>query len=491
MRHTMLLATLLLAMSNAHADGPPGPPVPSADTCAAQGGVPGANQIGDGTFGTGSGAFGETAPAPGLGTQTTYTYSPWGNARPTNGEYTIVNATGPDSPWSTWHNQLLGHTTGLADDRFAVFNASIDPGTFYSQTLAIAPNTNFEVSFWVMNINGNPSDLLLPNLATVIRRVGVDPPGGGLVVATTGNIPEAPTGTPFWQQYAALFNSGSATQLEIRLDNNSDGGLGNDFALDDIALVPCALAAGAVGGTLYYDVNLDGALQPGESGLPANIPVEIVDTKGTPDPGDDVIVVTAPTDADGRYAFANIPAGTNYVVRAIVADPNVPAHVALHTPNDVPIAIANGSQETADFGFASADVQIRKQGPAHVGGGQPIAYTLTISNPGPTAANGASWNDPVPAEITGVSAFCDNEVGGAVCGPVQVNGNDVAGTVPTLPAGGSVRITIQGVTPAAEAVLSNTATVTPAADIPDPDADNNTSTASTTTPVSLQSFEVD
>ncbi|MBO9663835.1 SdrD B-like domain-containing protein [Dokdonella sp.] len=489
MKHSILLAALLLAMANAHANGPPGPPVPSPETCAAQGGVPGANLIADGSFGTGSGAFGESAPAPGLGAQTTYTYASWVSYHPDDGEYVIVNATGPGSPWSTWHDQLLGHTTGAADDRFAVFNASIEPGTFYAQTFAVAPNTNFEVSFWVMNVNSNSNDLLLPNLATVIRRVGVDPVGGGIVVATTGDIPQA--NPPFWHQYAALFNSAGATQIEVRLDNNSSGGLGNDFALDDIVLAPCALPAGAVGGTLYYDANLDGALQAGEPGLPANIPVQIVDTQGTPDTGDDVIVATTQTDATGHYAFANIPVGANYIVHALVTDPNVPANVALHTPNDVPVSVTSGSQVATDFGFVSADVQILKQGPSHVGGGQPIVYTLTISNPGPTAADGASWSDPVPAEITAVSALCDNETGGAVCGPVQVVGNDASGTLPTLPVGGSVRITIQGTTPAAETMLSNTATVTPAPAIPDPDADNNTSTASTSTPVSLQSFEVD
>lgn len=489
MKHTTLLAMLLLVMADAHANGPPGPPVPSPATCAARGGLLGANQVPNGSFGSGSGAFGETAPAPGLGAQTTYLYSPWANARPNDGEYTIVNATGADSPWSTWHNQLLGHTTGLADDRFAVFNASIAPGTFYAQTLTVAPNTNFEISFWVMNVNSNPGDLLLPNLATVVRRVGVEPPGGGLIVSTTGDV--ARSDPPYWHQYGAVFNSASATQVEIRLDNNADGGLGNDFALDDIVLAPCAMAAGAISGTLYYDVDLDGALQPGEGGLPANIPVQIVDTQGTPDAADDAIVSQVLTDASGQYAFANIPVGSNYVVRAIVADPNVPASVALHTPNDVAITIANGSQTVTDFGFVSADVRILKQGPANVGGGQSITYALTISNPGPTAADGASWSDPVPAEISGVSAACDNEIGGAVCGPVQVNGNDVGGTLPTLPVGGSVRITIQGITPAAETILSNTATVTPASSIPDPDADNNTSTASTSTPVSLQSFEVD
>lgn len=489
MKHTTLLAMLLLAMANAHANGPPGPPVPSSATCVARGGLLGANQVPNGSFGTGSATPGEAAPPPGLGTQTTYSYSPWSNARPNDGEYTIVNGTGADSPWSTWHNQLLGHTTGTPDDRFAVFNANIAPGTFYAQTLNVAPNTNFEISFWVMNVNSNPGDLLMPNLATVVRRVGVDPAGGGLITSTTGDI--ARSDPPFWHQYGAVFNSASATQVEIRLDNNADGGLGNDFALDDIVLAPCSMAAGAISGTLYYDVNLDGALQPGEGGLPADIPVEIVDTQGTPDPADDVIVSLVRTDASGQYAFANIPVGSNYVVRVIVADPNVPANVALHTPNDVAIAVANGSQTTTDFGFVSADVQILKQGPAAVGGGQPITYLLTISNPGPTAADGATWSDPVPVEITGVSAACGNEAGGAVCGPVQVNGNTVGGSLPTLPVGGSVRIQIQGITPAAVAVLSNTATVMPATTIPDPDTGNNTSTASTSTPVSLQSFEVD
>lgn len=490
MKRSALISILLLTMANAHANGPPGPPVPSPQTCAAQGGVPGANEVPNGTFGTGSGTPGETAPAPGLGTQTTYLYSPWSSARPTNGEYTIVNATGTVSPWSTWHNQLLGHTTGLADDRFAVFNASVEPGTFYAQTLVVAPNTNFEISFWVMNVNSNPGDLLLPNLATVVRRIGIDPPGGGLIVATTGDV-QRQLPTPFWQQYAALFNSGAATQIEVRLDNNSNGGLGNDFGLDDLVVAPCAIAAGAASGVLYYDANLDSTYEASEAALPANIPVEIVDTRASADPADDVIVSTVLTGADGSYAFANIPVGSNYIVRARVDDPNMPASTALHTPNDVPLVVTNAGQSTVDFGFASADVQILKQGAAHVGGGQPISYTLTISNPGPTAADGATWSDPVPTEITQVSATCGNESGGAVCGPLQVNGNDVGGSVTTLPVGASVQVTIQGIAPTAVAILSNTATVAAASGIPDPDLNNNTSTASTSTPVDLQSFDVD
>jgi uncharacterized repeat protein (TIGR01451 family) len=126
-----------------------------------------------------------------------------------------------------------------------------------------------------------------------------------------------------------------------------------------------------------------------------------------------------------------------------------------------------------------ANLAIVKAGPATVATNGAISYTLTISNAGPDAANAATFADNVPAQITGVTAGCGTPLGGAVCGAVNVAGNNVTGTVTTLPSGGSVVITING-TATGVGTLTNTATVATPAGVADPTPANNTSTSNTT-----------
>ena len=123
---------------------------------------------------------------------------------------------------------------------------------------------------------------------------------------------------------------------------------------------------------------------------------------------------------------------------------------------------------------AVADLAIQKNGPALVAPNGAVIYTLIVSNTGPGAANAATYTDALPTSLTGVTATCGNPVGGASCATPTVAGGLVSGSVPLLPAGGSVTITITGVAPASGA-LSNVANVTAPLGVTDPDPTNNTS----------------
>ncbi len=126
-----------------------------------------------------------------------------------------------------------------------------------------------------------------------------------------------------------------------------------------------------------------------------------------------------------------------------------------------------------------ADLSATKTGPATVNAGASISYTVVVSNAGPSAADGASFSDTVPAGITGVNASCGSATGGAACGSVSTMGNSVTSTITTLPSGGSVTFTITGTAPASGS-LSNTATVAVPSGTTDSNTNNNSSTASTT-----------
>lgn len=78
--------------------------------------------------------------------------------------------------------------------------------------------------------------------------------------------------------------------------------------------------------------------------------------------------------------------------------------------------------------------------------GTATTYTITVTNLGPDAANGAVVTDPAPTNLTCATATCA-AAGGAACpvetGAALVTALQGAGaTLPTLPNGGSVTITL-------------------------------------------------
>ncbi|HLX23617.1 MAG TPA: hypothetical protein VKR38_09755 [Usitatibacter sp.] len=132
-----------------------------------------------------------------------------------------------------------------------------------------------------------------------------------------------------------------------------------------------------------------------------------------------------------------------------------------------------------------ADVSVAKTGPASVVNGGLITWTTVISNAGPQAANGANYSDAVPSTVTGLTASCGGATGGAVCGAVNIVGNNVTSTVTTLPATGSVTITLSGTAPQS-GIVTNTAKILAPAGTTDPNdptntgAGNNSSSVNTT-----------
>ncbi len=106
--------------------------------------------------------------------------------------------------------------------------------------------------------------------------------------------------------------------------------------------------------------------------------------------------------------------------------------------------------------------------------GQPVTYTIVVSNAGPSVAIGATVVDNLPAEITGATWTC----AGAAAGDCVVSsGSGNINRIVNLPAGGSVTYTLTGtISAAATGSLSNTATVTAPGGVTDPTPGNNSAT---------------
>ena len=123
----------------------------------------------------------------------------------------------------------------------------------------------------------------------------------------------------------------------------------------------------------------------------------------------------------------------------------------------------------------AADLSVNKSGPPDpVTARANLTYTITVNNLGPGAAGGVILTDQLPnvtfVSVTASQGSCTRSGGGKADGLVTC-------ALGTIDPSGSAIVTIV-VSPSKAGILTNTARVT--ASTPDPDAANNTSTATTT-----------
>lgn len=166
----------------------------------------------------------------------------------------------------------------------------------------------------------------------------------------------------------------------------------------------------------------------------------------------------------GTYASGQSVGGSNY-------------NAASSTQEDIVISGAPGT---------TADVVISKSGTAAAEVGQPVAYTLLVSNNGPANVPGTiTVSDIVPANIGTVTWVCTLVAGTADCDTSTVGaGSAGSGNAITLPrvalnSGGQIQIIVSGTAITAGTAV-NTATVSLPAGYNDPTPSNNHATATTT-----------
>ncbi|HMB52283.1 MAG TPA: IPTL-CTERM sorting domain-containing protein, partial [Thermoanaerobaculia bacterium] len=107
--------------------------------------------------------------------------------------------------------------------------------------------------------------------------------------------------------------------------------------------------------------------------------------------------------------------------------------------------------------------------------GDPITYTIVVTNLGPSDVTGATVTDTVPAELSNVTWTCVADPG-ASC--TAMGAGDVNDSV-DLPAGTSVTYTLVGDTPGMPTTIENTASVAAPVGVTDPTADNDSDTVTT------------
>lgn len=108
--------------------------------------------------------------------------------------------------------------------------------------------------------------------------------------------------------------------------------------------------------------------------------------------------------------------------------------------------------------------------------GQPLNYTIVVSNAGPAAASSTTVVDVFPAAFTGASWTCTPS-GGAIC---TANGSGYITQIVNLPAGSQVTYSVDGtIASGTTGTVSNSVSAVVGGSVTDPVPGNNTATIDT------------
>jgi hypothetical protein len=155
---------------------------------------------------------------------------------PSDGHYTYTSYTSEcfRGDWFT----LEDHTPNDVGGNFMLVNASYNSGAFLSTTInGLKSGTTYEFAVWMLNVCKITEKCPFPLLPVITIRLQTT---AGKIVAqfSTGELQRLEA--PKWKQYRALFTTpATPTPLILTMIDNSPGGCGNDFALDDITFREC------------------------------------------------------------------------------------------------------------------------------------------------------------------------------------------------------------------------------------------------------------
>lgn len=158
---------------------------------------------------------------------------------PTDGHYAYVPSTS-DCFRGDWFDLNEDHTPGDKNGNMMMVNASYDTGPFLNTTIqGFKGGTTYQFGVWMMNLCRISDKCPFPLLPNITIRLQTS--GGKLIDQfSTGELQRLPA--PKWRQYLGVFTMPTSnTTLNLIMTDNSPGGCGNDFALDDITFQECIL----------------------------------------------------------------------------------------------------------------------------------------------------------------------------------------------------------------------------------------------------------
>lgn len=320
-----------------------------------------------------------------------------------------------------------------------------------------------------------------PGSQTVTCNLGNLGSGASRNITISGIVkPNIPDGT-------VIFNDAqvsSSTADPDNADNVDTVGTTVDGATSGLALVQSGPASATAGNDVTYTSTITnvGTTPAANAVFRAVPPTELDLVSFSASAGD--------CNANGQTgASCNlgtiVPAGSRTVSVTYKVRTNTPGGTTLfHTGQVSSDAFESSNSDNLDTDAttitgATSGLTVAISGPATVVAGTPIAYDVTLDNVGVDQATNVQLKDVVPADID-VTGFTISQ---GNCGATGggLTGTTVTCTVGTLPAGGQVTATVNGVVKASVAdgtIELNTVSAT--GTVFESDTGDNTATASTT-----------
>jgi uncharacterized repeat protein (TIGR01451 family) len=194
--------------------------------------------------------------------------------------------------------------------------------------------------------------------------------------------------------------------------------------------------------------------------------------------------------ATGQWTGLNLTAGQNVT---LLLEGTVAAGATGNLINTATVAPPTGVTDPDNANNSSTDTDtltptvdlsiIKTDGQSAIDPGDLIAYTVRVTNNGPSAVSNATIVDAIPASVTNVTWTCEINPATGSCGATNGSGNNL-NTTATLNPGAIVTYKINGtVSPTIPpGTLTNIATVAVPTGVTDSNLNNNSSTDTDTTP---------
>ncbi len=157
------------------------------------------------------------------GFQSDYTYNP--SSVYTEGTYAVTN-----NPYFVHPDfAACGDHTNGAGKMMVINGAPYPDQNVWYEAIPVSPNTDYHYSGWFTSVHfDNPAVLELSINGEAIQEI---------------NLSNA---TCLWENFFAVWNSGSNTTIELQIVNQNTVLNGNDFAIDDISLYEVCIVADTV-----------------------------------------------------------------------------------------------------------------------------------------------------------------------------------------------------------------------------------------------------